>query len=1296
MIASARATRALALTIVAVFLVSAVPYAIPVSPVVSNVAADGPYVRVGYMQDIANWNPLNLELVSDYMVCYLMFSVLFQYDENWEGPVNDLATDYYQVVHVAGNMTTYINITDSAYFRNLNNPLDTTHQLTAADVAYTINLILDHPGGAWDIYMMGVTGANATDTFQVAIDTGYPKATLIEDLVWIPILPMYQWSTLGDSQILLGKKPDWLIGSGPFVFEDQSKGVWYKFKRVAPENYHGSIDYGAARTVDIEGIIYTIYTDPGGLVLALNDGTEDVIDISGQPNLFLNEVGDGSLYPVVKQVTNEMAIIDIAINAIPEDFTTTTYGLGNPILRDPFVREAIGMTLDRDTIVNDLMFGMPLMADSVIADTGGQAFWHKDIDGVLPFDPAGARTLLESHGYRNLDSDPYLECDSDSMSVAEGWADEGDELSFKLEVPDTDPSYATIGESWVSPAADAGIRFEYAVRSESIMINTAWYKSDYDIWVWAWYWGPEPIGTLSVWETSQIKGGGDNCQMPMGPWWYGPSNASESPTGEPYSAFDQNLSLARNTIDRDDRKVILDKLQQWVYDSYTELPPIYPNGLYAWHEFRFTGWGNWTQHLGRSVSSDLPWLWFDLQWKGGNQAPEFVNPPPSLIQAEVDKPVSVTVTVRDADGDQVNVSFEWGDGTANFTDTRSVGTDAGVSITGTHTYTTLVLPPDSLTLNVTVWDGTPGNVAIAHSAVSVLPEPDSVPTLTTPVMTEPDSKAYVDELTRWSVGFKDAESGGDNGDGLTFTWDWGDGTFNTTHYQPTVNDTEVLDVAWHSWSNPELYSVMLYVDDGSMLPGHNVSVEIPYEVVVNEPPEAPAISNVTANVDVAVSCWASSADVDGDPLRFTWDFGDGETTVTDAPAGPPGIMVVSSPTHTWTTQGTYTITVWVDDLTEEAGHNVSATATAEIGSPTEDLAPCSLGLTATPNPAYPNAEVTFNASAVDTRGDALTLYIEFGDGDAAAASTAGGSEDRQYTDFLHDYDTIGNYKVTLWADDGTVGNNVSLNITMVVQENQMPWLILPSEASAFYNKTFVVTPARVKDNDTSDVLSVWYDWGDGTESPSGDPPIYNGTHVYNTSAGTKIVTVHVDDGTGLTGHNVSGTMTVTVLENMRPTFMGEVAVDPDLDLYQPGDTVTFTVVVRDTEGDMMNITIDWGDGETDTISNIVGEADTNITKTISHTFEEGRAEAYSVNFTVDDGQMQYHSVKTWMSTFVSINVEKEEAGISTMVLIGIAIAAAVIVALIAFLLMRRKKGESKAEGGMEGMAPPESPPPPTT
>jgi hypothetical protein len=246
-----------ALAIVALFVLSALPVLPEEVTVTDTAEAAGPYyVKVGFIQDFSFWNPLNLKMVSDYVACFLMHSVLFQYDENWEGPVNDLATGYYQVINPSGNMTTYINITSNAYFRNSVDPLDTSHPLTAADVAFTINLILDTPGGTWDNYLKNITGANATGLHQVAIDTSFPKATLIDDLVWIPILPQYVWD--GTPNPLGQKKPEFLVGSGLMYYNSSSKGSWYRFTK-AP-NYHGSTDYPLGdprgdRVVGVDGVL---------------------------------------------------------------------------------------------------------------------------------------------------------------------------------------------------------------------------------------------------------------------------------------------------------------------------------------------------------------------------------------------------------------------------------------------------------------------------------------------------------------------------------------------------------------------------------------------------------------------------------------------------------------------------------------------------------------------------------------------------------------------------------------------------------------------------------------------------------------------------------------------------------------------------------------------------------------------------------------------------------------------------------------------------------------------------------
>ncbi|MCX6658693.1 MAG: ABC transporter substrate-binding protein [Euryarchaeota archaeon] len=1278
---SSKGMRAIALIIVAIFVVSGIPSVIFNAPVTQNASAAEYYVKVGMLQDLSNWNPLKIEFVSEYVTTYLMYSVLFQYTEDWEGPVNDLATEYYMVNHPSGNMTMYVNITHNAYFRNNVNIGDTSHHLTAEDVAFTINLIRDNPGGAWDVYVQDITGANATSTYQVALDVKFPKATMLDDLVWVPILPKYIWDT--EPNPLGAKKPAFLVGSGPFVYNSSLKTQWYRFTR-AP-NYHGSTDYPVGdprgdRVVNVDGVVYRFYSDVNLMVSAMNAGELDAMDISGAPSSFITSVSNS----FTKMVTQEMAIIDIAINAIPLEFRETKgggYGQGNPLLLDKYVREAIMMTLNKDYIRNTLMYGLPTVAYSVLSPS----YWQADIQGKLFYNTTAAKDLLLAHGYADSDSDGYLEATSTAASVTDYGVPVGTQLTLKVQAPDTDPSYKAIGEAWVGWARDAGIMFDYSTDSEAIITNNAWYKANYDIWVWSWYWSPEPLSNLGVWQTSQMTSGGDNCQGPMGPWY-----AINSTTGKPYSAFDENCTAAQREFDPAARKVLVDKLQQWIYDSRTESPPIYPAGLYVVSNARYTGWGNWTEHLGRSTSSDLLWVWFDLVSKGGNQMPEFQLPLDTQYSFIVNETQSFTVTVSDPDGDQVNITWNFGDGTTATNDSGALATLNGVTFVQTHVYHALALPPNGLDMNVTANDGTPANTATSYATVNVFPYPDALPEPTVPILSDPIDKAYVGQNVTWTAGALDLETGGGFGTGLVFTWAWDDGTSTSTSYMPTVKGGEAIDVQVHNWSLEGSYNVELFVDDGSAWPGHNVSMgQFAYEIVLNQPPTAPDISTIDGLRNLWMDCIATASDVDGDSLKFTWLWNDGTFNVTVSPASQPGATIVSEVMHRWTAQGAYVVNVSVDDQTGEIGHNVSAEIAANIVN-SGQVPPCSIALLPTPNPAYPDHDVSFNASAVDANGDALTYYLEYGDGNASVNTSAGGVTTRQQVGFVHAYEATGDYTATVWVDDGT--GNVSKSIVVTVKENSPPWLILRTNASAYYNRTFNLLPSRVRDND-SDPLSVWFAWGDDTGSASAGP-FHTGTHVYE-MVGEVNVTVFADDGTGLPGHNVSRTVTVVINDNFRPTIEGTIGLTPSKTQYKAGETVMFTVTVKDYEGDMVNVTVDFGDGTTPTAVPSFRPGANNLTTVyVNHTFEKGRSTPYSVVFTVDDGMMAYHSIKTWNTRIIEVSVEKKPVSSALYIGIGVGVIA-ILALLIAFMLMRRKK-EPKDQGGMEGMkAPieePEAPP----
>ena len=125
------------------------------------------------------------------------------------------------------------------------------------------------------------------------------------------------------------------------------------------------------------------------------------------------------------------------------------------------------------------------------------------------------------------------------------------------------------------------------------------------------------------------------------------------------------------------------------------------------------------------------------------------------------------------------------------------------------------------------------------------------------------------------------------------------------------------------------------------------------------------------------------------------------------------------------------------------------------------------------------------------------------------------------------------------------------------------------------------------------------------------------------------------------------------------------------------------------------MTVDFGDGTNTTLDPFKPQPNNATTVTIDHIYSAGRNDPYVVTVTVDDGLMQFHSIKQWNSVTVSVQVEKEKGGkTSDLVLWAALVVAIIVVALIVLLLfMRRRKGEEKPSkpkdmGGMEGMRPP--------
>jgi len=1268
------------------------------SPVEDASAQGELTVKVGWMQKFMNWNPLDIAFVSDWVAIFLVYDSLFQYSEDFSTIENHLAVDKVrQEIGPSGNMSTWINVSENAYFRNAEDPLDTSHPLTAEDVKFTIEFIQDHPGGSWDYYVLNITGVNVTEPYQVRIDTSYPKATLLDDFVWVPIIPKFWWEdpkNVNPNNVLANLAPMEMLGSGPFYLADYDHNQWYTFN-VAP-NYHATTDYGDERDFDFDAITYSIYSNIDGLRLAIEGNEADVVDVTGAQTSTWNDLGTGESH-ILKQVTTELGIYDICINNIPLEFRTSKYGNGNPILLDDVVRKALGMTMDRYTISGEYFDGRATVADTVL----NPGFWHPDMENYvnppgytppsdsprpLPFNTTWARENLTAAGYADTNSDGILEVTASTAAYLDYGVAIGEPLEFRLRVPDSDQGYADIGSAWVGWAEEAGIQLNFEVVQEGIITNFDWYLADFDMWVWSWYWGPEPLSNLAVWRTIEVTEGGDNCAGPITDDWYW----VDEENGVARCTYDDVFDEALRTIDVNERKALVELLQVMIYDSHTEFPPIHPNGLYAMSTANFVGWGEWSENLALTIISDMLWLWYNLEPASDNMNPDFDTPLNPIYEPTVNEPYTFSVGVSDPEGDPITVTWVWGDGTVNATDVLETNTEEEQTVEQTHTYAEAI----EYTLQVFIIDDEHTVPRGDSALVNVLAEPNLGPTIDE---VTPDLEvAYIEEEVTWTATAMDSEQGV-TGEGLTFTWEWNDGSpVDWEWIYPVENDTLVSSVQTHAWSDPGYYVVTVNVWDGFGDPDstvHNVSADIPYWVVDNYPPVIHNVSSISGLVDVAVPCVVIVSDLDGDSLTITWEWDDGTYTVTTVETSDsPGIPIRSSVEHTWDADGTYPVTVYVDDGYGGVLSNVSESVDAVIVASPDNAPPGSISLVTSPYPAYVGDEITLNASAYDAEGEALTVTIQFGDGETEVTSIAAGSVDLQYVEFTHTYTSANVYKVNVSVDDDTTNVTKQFDLEVLApEENRAPVLILQSSYSFYLGVEKSIKPVDLYDPN-GDPITVWYDWDDGSPLTKGGDEAsgYSASHTYFT-AGDFTLTVYADDGQG---HNTTEETLLNVQEaNRRPTVVS-VVKSPLKTSYDIGEEITFSVTLRDREGDDVELIIDFGDGSNETMDITDLVPATNKTVTFTHAYDE--AGEYSVVATAKDGQL--HADPTWLTSSTNLKVS-EKGGISMLVIAGIVLALVAIAAVVLLMMRRKKKGLADEAGGMEGMAPPETaeqgPPPPT-
>ncbi len=265
------------------------------------------------------------------------------------------------------------------------------------------------------------------------------------------------------------------------------------------------------------------------------------------------------------------------------------------------------------------------------------------------------------------------------------------------------------------------------------------------------------------------------------------------------------------------------------------------------------------------------------------------NPPNAAITATPtsgDAPLLVNFDASgssDPENDPLTYDWDFGNGATSTGETTS------------YTYNT----PGVYTVTLTVTD-TSSNTSIATTNITVI---DNTPQPPTAIITTNTTSGEAP----LAVTFDGSGSTDPNGETLTYTWDFGDG------------NTATGATASNTYTTVGTYTATLTVSDGTFTDVTTVTI-----AVVNGVPTAVFTATPSSGQAPLVSSFdaSGSSDPNGDPLTYTWDFGDGNTAT--------GV----SATNTYNNNGTYTVVLTVDD---GMGGTDTYTQTIAVGILTCDL-----------------------------------------------------------------------------------------------------------------------------------------------------------------------------------------------------------------------------------------------------------------------------------------------------------------------------------------------------------------------
>ncbi|MFL6196394.1 MAG: ABC transporter substrate-binding protein [Thermoanaerobaculia bacterium] len=257
--------------------------------------------------------------------------------------------------------------------------------VTADDVRWTWQAQID-PDVAWDNAdaKRWITDVEVADPRTVRFHFSRVYAKQLLDANEGMILPKHAWEKLPFKQ--WRQNSDWfkktLVFDGPFVIAS-----WTPQQEIVLQRNEHFYD---KRFPYLDRVVMRLVPDQASLFTQLLSGDLDFV-----PQVAVSDVPRAKASPRL-QLINYWFNIYVAIG----------WNNDHPLFKDPEVRRALTLAIDRKTIVDTVLGPYGRVATSPILTS---VWAHDRTIQPWPYDPAEARRILESKGWKDTDGDGVLD-----------------------------------------------------------------------------------------------------------------------------------------------------------------------------------------------------------------------------------------------------------------------------------------------------------------------------------------------------------------------------------------------------------------------------------------------------------------------------------------------------------------------------------------------------------------------------------------------------------------------------------------------------------------------------------------------------------------------------------------------------------------------------------------------------------------------------------------------------------------------------------------------------------------------